>query len=398
MNFTNDILAEIFTFLPIEGFYKRIPFICKQWNFVVTEKIFLQTFLREQKIPKDFILKYYNEICKPLELTQIFILWKEQHSIYFYDLVMQKRDFSHYKFIDWRMDVIENSFKKEPYSTLACIPVNNSKALFVNLYINDEIYENLKEKFTFKDHESLFSNFVQVQGKISNVKLTETVYVDIQVENIEYVVNIEKKVSKLPKHGLNPLETPFELFYSRYKGKIIQWEDYIDEVISSNSIHLIEPNVTIYHHSKENFIEGDLIQFKGRIGTLMSIFCDEVSIKKPISFFTSIQKELITLGFSSGFFYLFYKYYKNRSPLVYTSQFILCFISLLTLQYNLLYDHSAWTKGIIDTLLFYTVYRYWGKWSIKGTSIFMMIISFIVNTHSILQILKKTSRIKWMKN
>lgn len=392
---TNDSLIEIFYFLPIEGFYKNIPLVSKQCYQLVTNKIYFQRVLIEHKIPKAFTSKYYTEILKPSELNQINVLWKEQHPIYFHDLVIQKQPFSQYKYVTWRMDVIDKSFRRDPYSTLACIPVNDSKALFVNLYINDQVYETVKENFNFENDEKLFSNFIQVKGEISNVKFLDAVYVDLQAESIEFVVNIEKKISKLPIRGLNPIETPFELFYSRYKGRMIQWEAYIDEILSSNSLHLVEPNLTLYHSSNNDFYEGDLIEFKGRIGTLMSIFCDEVKIKKPISFFNSIQRELITLGASSGILYLFYNWYKKRALMTRTSQFLLCFVSLLGLQYNMFFDHKVWIKGIIDFILVYIIYSNWGKWSKKGTSLLIIFVTSLVNIQSIYEILKKTKRIKF---
>jgi hypothetical protein len=197
----------------------------------------------------------------------------------------------------------------------------------------------------------------------------------------------------LPKAGLNPLETPFDLFYCRYKGKLIQWNGYIDEILSPEAFTIDDPQITLHHKDLNNiFCEGDMVEFKGRVGTLMSIHCDQIFIKTPVTLWRYIQQDVIALTASTSLCYFFKRLYQGEYRLRGLSQFMLAFVGIMALQYNLLYHHEPTTKIVLNFAAGYGIYRYWGRWATGGTHILFMILTGTISITVLFNLISKLTK------
>eukprot|EP01080_Neovahlkampfia_damariscottae_P008498 gene8498-322_t len=376
-NLPNEVLVEILFYSSTYDIYSNIQFISSKFYKICQHQVFYSKIPSEHKIPIQFISKYMNKIETPEDLFIIMTLWKERNPIYLYEAITSNKKFNFNTSVTWRVDLINlKELKSIPEFNISYIPISSTKALNVKLYLKEEDLKELKIKIELNSTNNPFPfhHFFEVEGNIKNTKIIDgIVYVDLFVSKIDLVINLENKIKHLPKY--QPFQNlKFEHFFTRYKGKIIEWNSYI-ESIEENKINLDNPQVTLYLNNDHNLIEGDFINYKARIGNFLSLYSIEYQIIKPVSIFDSIKNEIILSTLGTSFIYLLYFIRKRNVYGPFLSEFSSILGVFGVIYFNVLSPSPIWLKLLIDSITLSGIYKYWGNFHKFGLSILLFLLS-----------------------
>jgi hypothetical protein len=335
-----------------------------------------------------------SKIEIPEDLYVISMLWKERNALYLHEAITLNKFYNYKQLVSWRVEFINPlELNPSPETNLAFVPVNSTKALNILIRLSDSLIAEIYPKILSASKNFPFQNFFEVEGYIVDKKIVEgIVYVTLKATNIDLVLHVENKIKRLPKY--EPFEgTSFEFFFTRYKGKLIEWKSTVASC-EDEKISLIDPQVNLILNTKNhNLVEGDEIVYKARIGNFLSFYCQEYSIFKPVTIFDSIKNELLLSAFGTGFLYMIYQMRKKKTNIPFVSEFSAALLGVVGVYFNILSSAPGWSKVAINSFAVGGIYSLWGKWNRYGLSILLMLLGCGFVGFNLVEIFDKVKKI-----